>query len=138
MALDELVSRSFVLIQADAMAGVVRGELARVTATHVIVARHEADTQYWYLFPIEQARAMLRGDRDGPIVDAFGLHEWTASPTVEAGGDAATAPVRAVVLRGGQAVGFIDRVFQAAGGAPGPGGGTAARPPVTGPFTRGG
>ena len=138
MALDEFVSRSFVLIQADAMAGVVRGELARVTATHVIVARHEGDTEYWYLFPIEQARAMLRGDREGPIVDAFGLHEWTASPTVEAGGDTATAPGRAVVLRGGQAVGFIDRDFQAAGGAPGPGGGTTARPPGTGPVTRGG
>ncbi len=118
MTLDELVLQSFVLIQADAMAGVVRTALATSTATHVVVERYEGNAQYWYLFPIEQARAMLAGDRDGPIVDAFGLHEWSASPTLPAGADTTNAPRRAVILREGHAVGFIDRDFQPPAAAP--------------------
>ena len=108
MALDAVVSRSFVVIRADRSASEALSELETASAEAVLVERPIDDRTAWYLFPVEQARAMLGRAPDASVVDALGLHEWTAAPTLDADADPSAARSGAIVLRAGRPIGFID------------------------------
>ncbi|MFL5674977.1 MAG: CHAT domain-containing protein [Chloroflexota bacterium] len=107
MALDAVVSRSFVVVRADRTAAEARTELEDA-ADWLIVERPADDGTHWYLFLMDQARALLAQAPDASLTDALGLHEWSAAQTLDADADASAATAGAIVLRAGRPIGFID------------------------------
>jgi hypothetical protein len=108
MTLDAVVSRSFVVIRADRTASDARAGIDPDGAAWILVERPLDDRTAWYLFPTEQAVAMLDRAADASVVDALGLHEWTAAQTLDADADPSAARAGAIVLRAGRPIGFID------------------------------
>ena len=108
MALDAVVSRSFVVIRADQTAAEARAGMDAASAAWVIVERPLDDGTAWYLFPIEEARARLDRAPGASIVDALDLHEWSRSSVASADADPSTVSGGDIVLRDGRPIGLID------------------------------
>jgi hypothetical protein len=108
MALDAVVSRSFVVIRADQTAAEARAGLDAASAAWVIVERPLDDGTAWYLFPIEEARERLDRAPGASIVDALDLHEWSRSSVASADADPSTVSGGDIVLRDGRPIGLID------------------------------
>jgi hypothetical protein len=109
MYLHEIAMDSFIIVQADWPAEKARQAIERLRPTHVIVHRTEPQ-DYYYLYTQEEVLERLGYADDQELVhDAFGLHEYTATDTVDAYADAgATEGRRAVVLDEGRVAGFYD------------------------------
>jgi hypothetical protein len=107
MHLREIALNSFVLVQAEWLAVKARQLIESLTATHVVVRRTQP-ADYYYLYTRADALNYLLAAGQGSVHDAFGLHEYTASPALDAYTDADTAPDFCVVVEDGQAVGFYD------------------------------
>ena len=108
MALDAVVSRSFVVIRADQTAAEARSGMDVASAEWVIVERPLDDGTAWYLFPIGEAIARLDRAPGASIVDALDLHEWSRSSVASADADPASVSGGDVVLRDGRPIGLID------------------------------
>jgi CHAT domain/Ternary complex associated domain 7 len=108
MALDAVVSRSFVVIRADQTAAEARPGIDAASAAWVIVERPLDDGTAWYLFPIEEARERLDRAPGASIVDALDLHEWSRSSVASADADPSTVSGGDIVLRDGRPIGLID------------------------------
>jgi len=108
MYLHEVASDSYVLLQAKWAVGKARELIGRLDPTHVIVHRSEP-TDFYYLYTKSEAIGRLANhDAQASLFDAFGLHEYTATPTMDAFAAADVVPDRAVVLEEGRVVGFFD------------------------------
>ena len=108
MALDAVVSRSFVVIRADGTATGARSDLDASSAEWVIVERPLDDGTAWYLFPTREAIARLDRAPGVSIVDALDLHEWSRSSIASADAEPTAVPPGAIVLRDGRPIGLID------------------------------
>ncbi len=110
--LKEWAEDSFLLIQADWTAGMVRELLDEAPAaelTHIIIHRVEDSGEYYYLFTYLEAVDRLSSvDAEMPIRYVFNLHEYGETTRADAYGDAETAPDHVVIMDEGELVGFYD------------------------------
>ena len=130
MYLHEVASDSYVLLQAKWAVGKARELIGRLDPTHVIVHRSDP-TDFYYLYTKSEAIGRLvNHDPQTTLFDAFNLHEYTSTPTLDAQTalfdafnlheytstptmDAVTiaddrVPDRVVVMDVGHVVGFLD------------------------------
>ena len=109
MYIRDVTKDTFVLLRADWPVGKARRLIERLNPTHAIVRRVETGRDLYYLYA--KAEALIRIAHAGeemPLVDALGLHEYDATPTVDTYAGAEAAPERGVVLEEGRVVGFVD------------------------------
>lgn len=108
MYLREIARDTFVLIRADWPVSKARQLIERLGPTHVIV--HRTDPQdYYYLYTRSEAINLLTSSTDQmSIRQAFNLHEYAATPTLDAYASADRAPDRTVVVEQGHVIGFFD------------------------------
>ena len=116
MTIEHLVSRTFFVLDAASTVGQARATMQAIpgsaTATHVVISRVVDGGPYWYLFAIDDVRAALRAKAtDATLEEAFGLHEWAATPTAGPTADPESIGDSAVILDAGRPVGFVDRYF---------------------------
>ena len=116
MTIEHLVSRTFFVLDAASTVGQARATMPAIPgsarATHVVISRVADGGPYWYLFAIDDVRAALRARApDATLEDAFGLHQWAATPTADPTADPESIGDSAVILDGGRPVGFVDRYF---------------------------
>ncbi len=108
MYLHEVASNAFVLLQAGWPVGKARQLIGRLEPTHVIVYRTDP-RDYYHLYTKSEALGRLAGAPDQiSLYYAFNLHEYTATPTLDAYANAETAPDRSVVIEDGLVIGFFD------------------------------
>ncbi|MEO8451678.1 MAG: CHAT domain-containing protein [Gemmatimonadota bacterium] len=103
------IRRSYVIVPASWTVGKVRAWLNGRLYSHVIVLRIEPRETFYYLYTGDQAGIAFRNrDPRLSVFDALELREWKRSDVVDADVAALPVPERAVVLRRGNVVGFID------------------------------
>ncbi len=108
MRLDELASTTFVLLRADAAADAALALLAGSDASHVIVDGH-GGPESWYLLPLGEARdALAAASRGATVAEVLGLDRRPTTLVVDGALPAAFAPPHAIVMAGGQVMGYID------------------------------
>jgi hypothetical protein len=137
IALERVMSRSFVVIGNRWTSARALGFLRGVRTTHVVILRIEDNGErFVYLRPRREAVADLRAAPAQTIVHAvFKLHEYTADAQREPGSDASDAPPVAVVVAGTAVLGFLDaREPPAAAARSGSFAYTGRLPPAQRPF----
>jgi hypothetical protein len=108
MYLHEVASDSYVLLHAKGAVGKARELIGSLDPTHVIVHRSEPTDSYYLYTKAEAIGRLAHHDAQTTLVDAFNLHEATATPTSDAFAAADEVPDRAVVMEEGRVVGFFD------------------------------
>lgn len=109
MELFEVAEDTFVLLPASWLSGKARQFMKGLEFTHVIVQRTEEPQAYYYLYTKTEALNLLAHAGDQQLIlDAFNLHEYTATAALDAHTNADKAPDRTVVLDEGRVVGFFD------------------------------
>lgn len=131
MRLKTFAMDSFILLRASWPVELARLLLVSTQATHVIIHRMEPDLyalvkvegkidgdvvtepggvkDYYYLHTVAAAKQQLAGKPStSTVFEAFDLHEYGATTTLDAYAAAETAPDRVVVTDRDQVVGFYD------------------------------
>ena len=113
MYLREFVMDTFVMLQADWPADKAYKLIEGLDPTHVIVHRIEPENDYYYLYTKSEAlNRLMHANDQMPILEAFDLHEYTATPALDAYANARTTSDRAfVVVEEGRVIGFLDVNF---------------------------
>jgi|WetSurMetagenome_2_1015567.scaffolds.fasta_scaffold00050_39 hypothetical protein len=129
--LRDLAIDSFVLLRSHWTVDKAVQLLSRSKATHAIIHRTEPDLyqhlsrqaegseieipvsgemkNYYYLYTIEIALTRLgQAGADTSIRSAFQLHEYEATPVIDAYSDAEKTPTRSIIMDAGQIIGFFD------------------------------
>ena len=108
MYLREVAMDTFVLLQAPWPVKKARQLVKLLNPTHVIVHRRDP-RDYYYLYNVAEAIPHLAGASDEmSIHEAFKLHEYQATPTLDSYARLETAPARVVILEEGEVKGFLD------------------------------
>jgi hypothetical protein len=108
MDLQQVALTTFVLLESTWAVAKGRELVEALNPTHVIVHRHDP-RQYYYLYSREEALGRLNVTiNTSSIHEAFNLHEFDATPLLEAHSNAEDAPNRCIVHEGGQLIGFFD------------------------------
>lgn len=107
MYLREVATETFVLLQAGWPVDKARQLIAGLKPTHVIV--HRTDLQYYYLYTASEVLDRLEHKPNQmSLHEALNLHEYMATPTLDAYADAEMAPDRSIVIENGCVIGFFD------------------------------
>ena len=109
MNLHEVATDTFVLLQSAWLVEKARQLIEHLLeSTHVIGHRTDPE-DYYYLYTRSEALDRLVHAADQmSIHDAFKLHEYTATHTLDAYADAEAAPDRSIVIEEGHVIGFFD------------------------------
>ncbi len=107
--LHEIANDDFILFHADQPVAQASEAVRRLEPTSVVVRRWEEDTVYYYLYTAQQFfDELAQADDEVPLLYALRLHEWAATPALDAYQDAEGAPPRGVIIDGDRVVGFYD------------------------------
>jgi len=108
MYLHEVALDTFVLLQASWPVGKACQLIAGLKPTHVIVHRTDPAGYYYLYTTLEVLYRLERKPNRMSLHDALNLHEYVATPALDAYANAETAPTRSVVLEDGRVIGFFD------------------------------
>lgn len=106
MDLEQLMMTDFVLLLAEWPVAKGRELVDALRPSHVIVQRREGSNTYYYLRTFNEAWWLLQTKDEITVRQALDLHEWDATPALEATTNADVVPDFCVVLSEGEVDGF--------------------------------
>lgn len=129
----ELISSNFVVVEADWTMGRVSALLRNLDPEAVIVHRVDDDQDLFYLRPagdLLASQPSLDSGSQVSVMDYLGLHEWQASPVVDAMGSISGRTNDSVVVADDRILGYVSNDMTLAdwASAPATWGGTENRP----------
>lgn len=105
----QIANDDFILFHADRSVAQAIETVRRLRPTGVIVRRWDEGTVYHYLYKAQEFIDLLaQADGEQPLLYALHLHEWAATPDVDAYQHAEGAPPRGVITEGDRVIGFHD------------------------------
>lgn len=107
--LHQIASDDFILLEADQRVAEAFETVQRLNPAAVVVHRVHKDAIYHYLYIAQDVLVRLAFANAGlRLEDALNLHEWQATPDLDAYHDAEATPPRCVVTDGNRVIGFYD------------------------------
>jgi hypothetical protein len=116
----EVMDESFIMAPSDWTLEKLVAFIRKARFSHLVVLREEGPERYLYLRSRREVRDVITAAAPNVTLhQAFNLHEYTATPEVEASADSAgMSHDQAIIVEEGRVVGFIDdREPPAASGA---------------------